>query len=238
MKGSRDMNTPSEPNAQDTRPQVDEQRRRLTKAGLVAPVVIGTLLSRPVLGAAPHNCTLSGQMSGNVSSHEQGDCSTLGLPPSYYAGLSPTAWPNATNDFLNGQNRPLLFRLTPKSQPTKFTDAFRRKLTNGTNINYEDATVWDVLKGVPVNNNNGNPINNAVLEVKPGMNSTYGLELGLEAVAAYMNAFDQTKYPITREQVVAMFNAVIVTGGIYDPLGLNWDAFLVLTYFRSLHPLA
>lgn len=230
------MNTPSEPNAQNTRPQVDEQRRRLTKGGLVAPVVIGTLLSRPVLGAAPHNCTLSGQMSGNVSTHEQGDCSTLGLAPSYYAGRSPTAWPNATNDFLKTQDKPLLFRLTPKSQPTKFTDAFRRRITNGNNTDYQDATVWDVLKGVPVNNSNGNPINNAVLEVKPGMNSTYGLELGREAIAAYMNAFDQTKYPITREQVVAMFNAVIVTGGVYDPLGINWDGSQVLTYFKSLHP--
>lgn len=227
------MNTPSEPNAP---PQVDEQRRRLTQGALVAPVVIGTLLSRPVLGAAPHNCTLSGQMSGNVSSHEQGVCSTLGLPPSYYAGISPDAWPNATSDFLDDQGRPLLFRLAPGSQPTKWSDAFRRKLTHGINTTYEDATLWDVLKGVPVNNNNGHPINNAVLEVKPGMNSTYGLELGQEAVAAYMNAFDQTKFPVTGEQALAMFNAVIVSGGTYDPLGLNLDASQVLTYFKSLHP--
>lgn len=230
------MNTPIEANAVDAHPQADEQRRRLTKCGLAAPIVIGTLLSRPVLGAAPHNCTISGQLSGNVSTHYQGVCSTLGLAPSYYAGLPPSSWPNATLDFLDNQNRPLLFRLTPKSQAVKFADAFRRKLTQGMNITYEDATVWDVLKGVPVNNNNGNPINNAVLEVKPGMVATNGLELGKEAIAAYMNAFDQTKYPLTQGQVVEMFNAVIVTGGRYDPLGVNWDATQVLTYFKSLHP--
>jgi len=79
------MNTPIEPKDQDSLPQIDEQRRRLSKGGLAAPIVLGTLLSRPVLGAAPYNCTISGQLSGNTSSHgEPVPCNTLGKSPGYW----------------------------------------------------------------------------------------------------------------------------------------------------------
>lgn len=231
------MNTPKDPNASDSHQPVNEQRRRLAKGGLAAPIVIGTLLSRPVLGAAPHKCTISGQLSGNVSTHGTAVlCSSLGHAPSAYANEGSSFWPNAASDFLDAQNKPLLFNLAPKSQPNKFADAFQRKETNGSNVTYEDATVWDLLKGVPTNNNNGNPIPNAVLEVKSGMNTTAGLELGKEAIAAYMNAFDQTKYPITQQDVLAMFNSVIVAGGVYHYSStVSWDASKVLAYFKSLH---
>jgi hypothetical protein len=86
------MNTPIEPKAEITHPQVDEKRRRLAKGGLAAPIVLGTLLSRPVLGAAPYNCTISGQMSGNVSSHgEPVSCRSLGVSPGYW--MNHEAWP-------------------------------------------------------------------------------------------------------------------------------------------------
>lgn len=86
------MNTPIEPNTANTHPQVDEKRRSLAKGGLAAPIVLGTLLSRPVLGAAPYNCTISGQMSGNVSSHGNPvSCRSLGLSPGYWK--THEAWP-------------------------------------------------------------------------------------------------------------------------------------------------
>lgn len=233
------MNTPKDPITREDRPLVNEQRRRLTKGGLAAPVVIGTLLSRPVLGAAPHNCTISGQLSGNVSTHVQGVCSTLGLSPSTYAAMNPSSWPNATLDFVDAQNNPVLFRLAPMGQAVKFANAFQNKLINGQNTTYADSSVRDVLKGVPVNNG-GNAINNAVLEVKSGFDTANGVALGQEAIAAYMNAADGIKgypaFPISAPQVVAMFNAVIVTNGIYDATGVNWNAAQVLAYFKSLHP--
>src|SRR4030042_3398763 len=135
MKGSRDMNTPSEPNAH---PQVDEQRRRLTKGGLVAPVVIGTLLSRPVLGAAPYNCTISGQLSGNVSTHQQGVCSSLGLSPQRWFGTWP--W-NQDNNFYSTDRNTLAgardFPETPNSLATQFANAYRAADIDGTS---PDAT--------------------------------------------------------------------------------------------------
>lgn len=82
------MNTLIEPKDQDSLPQIDEQRRRLSKGGLVAPIVLGTLLSRPVLGAAPYNCTISGKLSGNTSSH--------GQPVSCAIGKSHGFWKNTT----------------------------------------------------------------------------------------------------------------------------------------------
>jgi len=85
------MNTPIEPNSQDTLPQIDEQRRRLAKGGLAAPIVLGTLLSRPVLGAAPYNCTVSGKLSGNTSSHGAPViCYTLGKSPGYWGNQAGT----------------------------------------------------------------------------------------------------------------------------------------------------
>ncbi len=90
------MNTPIDPQAQETPPQINEQRRRLAKVGLATPVVIGTLLSRPVLGAA-HNCTISGQLSGNVSTHTQGDCSELGTSHTQLI----KDYKNANNTILN-----------------------------------------------------------------------------------------------------------------------------------------
>lgn len=232
------MNTPQEPNTPEVRSQVDERRRRFTKGGLAGPIVFGTLLSRPVLGAAPHNCTISGQLSGNVSTHLQGTCSTLGKAPDDYN--NPRQWPNADQDFLDGNTiRP--FKDTPYSLSplARFKDAFERVDTSQTPNVIGVATVEDVLKG----DWDQNPNNNLkLLRVKLGLiyDTTNGIALGQEAVAAYMNAVDGTNgypnFPITGLTVVNMFNAVIVSGGIYDPTGVNWNATQVLAYWRSLHP--
>lgn len=58
--------------------QPDALRRSLTKTGLLAPVVLATLASKPVLGAVPWKCTISGQLSGNVSGHEGETCTLVG----------------------------------------------------------------------------------------------------------------------------------------------------------------
>ena len=203
------MNTPIEPNTPDTRPQVNEQRRRLTKGGLAAPVVMGTLLSRPVLGAAPHHCTISGQVSGNMSTHDQSIlCSTLGRSPSNWADDSPSSWPGSLTD---SSGTPLLFNLAPSSTNPKFADVYSK--------GGADANVQEVLKGTDV-------------AVKSGSAT---VELGQEAVAAYLNAADQQKYPITQQEVVAMFNAV-VSGGTYAYSStVSMNATQVLTFFKSLH---
>ena len=72
--------------------QPNAMRRRLTKGGLAAPVVLASLASKPVLAdfnfGVPWICTLSGQLSGNMSGHEnesctQGSTTTIGLQADY-----------------------------------------------------------------------------------------------------------------------------------------------------------
>jgi hypothetical protein len=123
LQGNRDMNTPIDPQAQENRPQINEQRRRLTKGGLAAPIVVGALLSRPVLGAAPHNCTISGQLSGNVSTHTQGDCTLLGkshttLTTEYAQKTATTIlseFPLLVNNYVFISNETNVLTLTPGS---------------------------------------------------------------------------------------------------------------------------
>lgn len=64
----------------------DSTRRRISQAGLVAPVVLATLTSKSALGAAPYNCTISGKLSGNLSAH--------GKPVSCAIGKSHGFWKN------------------------------------------------------------------------------------------------------------------------------------------------
>ncbi len=77
-------------NSKSEQPNV--MRRRLTKGGLATPVVLASLASKPVLAdfnlGVPWNCTLSGQLSGNMSGHEnetctQGSTNIAGLQADY-----------------------------------------------------------------------------------------------------------------------------------------------------------
>ena len=100
------MNTPIEHTTPEASPKIDQQRRRLAKGGLAAPVVIGTVLSRPVLGATPWTCTISGQLSGNMSGHETETCA-LGKSHSALTGEYATVpdkilaqFPLLVNDYI------------------------------------------------------------------------------------------------------------------------------------------
>jgi hypothetical protein len=89
---------------QSTQQPIDATRRRLTQVGLAAPVVLATLASKNVLASAPYNCTVSGQLSGNMSSHGTPvSCSSLGVSPGcwkspHVRGTAPaysdTRWPS------------------------------------------------------------------------------------------------------------------------------------------------
>jgi len=218
--------------------QPDVIRRRLAKAGLAAPVVLATLASKPVLGAAPHNCTISGQVSGNVSTHMQGTCSTLGQAPSYYANQPPANWPNAGSDFLNSNGNPRLFANTPYSCSQKFANCYQKTgggYGSGSFGPNDQASVWDVLKGYVVDSS-GNHNTNVMLQVRSGC--VGGLDLGQEAVAAYMNAWNIAScpnYPLKPLEVVQMFNAVVQGGNYQVASGVSWNAGDVLSYFKSLH---
>lgn len=226
--------------------QPDVLRRRLAKGGLAAPVVLATLASKSVLGAAPHNCTISGKLSGNTSSHGvEGNCSALGWSPSQYLALVPTSWPSSVgfNEWTS-QFRPYSvdFPAAPKSlfPSGLFRDAFEKVSPTNTILK---ATVRDVLAGcVTLNQPTVTCATGWVLRVKVGGgflgDEALALDLGRETVTACMNAIKfAPNFPLTLVKVVSMFNAVIVNSGTYTLApGVTWNAAQVRDYFKSLHP--
>lgn len=229
----------SDPTSEKKIDQPNVLRRRLAKGGLAMPVVLATLASRPVLGAAPHNCTISGQVSGNVSTHEQGNCTLLGNNPDYYAALTPTSWPTSVsvNDWLNRRGSPLPFPDAPVSlfYTYHFKDAYEKVSPSNA---ISTASVRDVLAGYVV-------VTSPVMPTAPALGwilrarSGYVTDLGLgrETIAACMNAIAfAPNFPLTLSQVAAMFNAVVVVGGTYQVApGITWNATQVRDYFRGLH---
>lgn len=231
------MNTPQEPNtpeggnAPEIRPQVDERRRRLTKGGLAAPIVMGTLLSRPVLGAAPHHCTISGQLSGNVSPRPGSNvnCRSLGRSPGYWKNHqpwpSPLVWGAPT-----GSNCP-----SSTTVGTRFNGFTINGATFATAFKCKDGNVLD-----PGDTGFTGATEAAtmlqVLETGGGLNNTNIKALGRATVASLLNALEfGTDYPLTPERVIQMFNAVY-NGGTYAVNSTtSWNRDQVKNYFESLY---
>jgi len=213
------MNTPIDPQTQENRPQINEQRRRLAKGGLAAPIVVGTLLSRPVLGAAPHNCTISGQISGNVSTHEQGTCSLLGRSPGYWKNHFPT---------------------TPTPAPafnSVFADAYSWKPQNSNVVLLAPAT------SAGTDDLQANPTLLQILQSTVGMRPNFNYPaLGRAAVACYLNASigapgnpPWPDFPLKPADVVEMFNAVYAGGTYQINPTTSWNVDQVMAYFESLY---
>ncbi len=230
------MNTPQEPNtpeegkSPEVRPQVDEQRRRLTKGGLAAPIVMGTLLSRPVLGAAPHNCTISGQLSGNASPRGTPvNCKTLGRSPEYWkthqTWPAPFAWGAPAPGECPGQN----------TTGTLFNGFTINGATLEIAFKCKDGAVLDPMAS------NFNTVTSAatmlqVLNTGGGLNDTTIAALGRATVASLLNSvFYAPNYPLTPEKVIAMFNAVYKGGSYYVNPTTPWNRDQVKAYFESLY---
>lgn len=220
---------------------IDTTRRRLAKAGLAAPAVLGVLASRPVLGGPLHHCTPSGHISGFASPNPGATpCSSLGHPPSHYRS-SLSNWPGGIpGPFLNQNGKSRLFKNAPNGQgsfhgsPVLFADAYQvRRLSNNTT---QDASLWDVLAGCNVNEATGACMTGWVVEARSGFDND--ISLGQEAIAAAMNALTgyPGSFPISIQQVVEMFNKVVVSGGLYQVTSTNqWNAAEVKAYWQSLH---
>lgn len=196
-------------------PPVNEARRKLTKAGLAVPAVLGVLASKPVL-AVPWKCTVSGQVSGNVSGHEAEVCSNLGRSANGWVSAGVASWPAK---FKDASGNPLLFKNAPAGNGTKFADAFAGPGGTG------DATVLQVLEGTAV---------------PRGSPHSASLVLGQETLAAAMSAEDGTigypAFPIHSADAIQMFNSI--NGGGSYPTGIGsetWSSAKVIWYLQSLH---
>ena len=139
---------------QTAQPLADPTRRKLTQAGLAAPVVLATLASKNALAATPYNCTVSGQLSGNTSSHGQPvSCTSLGVSPGCWksphvcgtaSSYSDTRWPSPYKPTTP-------FTTAFSSYPTGFNtktmlDALRTR--GGGNIAFARAAVASLLNSL------------------------------------------------------------------------------------------
>lgn len=211
-------------------------RRGFAKAGAAAPVLLGSLLSKPALGAQAYNCTISGQMSGNASPRPGSvTCNTLGLSPGYWKN-NTAAWPTGTvagnvpSGTCNfGGNKGTVFGGFTSGSAV-LTDAFRYKAESGS------CNVYDLRSG-----SFGACVYKAtflqVLYTPGGLNDTMCYALGRALVATILNALKKgPDYPITVAQAIQMFNAVAAVGGRYQVNAtVSWTDQQVLTYFQSLY---
>lgn len=217
-------------------------RRRFTRGGLATPVVLGSLVSQPVLGQVGHQCTLSGQLSGNTSVHgAQTPCNTLGNNTSYW--LNSTTWPSPIV-------RGALSNGGPNVQATSGTafDGWTVN-TSATSSTYSTSGIFAstesmTLSGVAytlaaafkVKNGQGSA---TMLQVLMNVTNTTDSELGLLGVAtvtSLLNAlFRGSAYPVSVGQIIAMFNATY-NGGTYLVGGTTqWARSQVITYMQSLY---
>jgi hypothetical protein len=226
---------------QSKQPSVDATRRRLTQAGLAAPVVLATLASKNALAAAPYSCTISGQLSGNASTHgDTANCNTLGLSPGHWRQPQWAGdWAYSSyvqgNGMVDGNFKPIKSpTLDGSKQSTEGTLFTTAGFANVFRCVSTSSGVTILAFGEP-----GFPTpGNATLEqvVACGGNAGGLISLGRAAVGSLLNAFKfAPNYPLTPNDVVQMFNAVCM-GGTYQVNATTfWTADQVKAYFETLY---
>jgi hypothetical protein len=203
-------------------------RRRLVKSALSAPVVLGSLASKPVLGAVPAYCTVSGQVSGNLSREVIADNCKLGDGPATWR--SATSWPNGfTKGTLpnngcsftaNGLLAGTFFNgYTPGGAVPALINAFFRSsgagacsvVLSGSN----KATMLQVLYVPTID--------------------TEQYRLGRVVVASLLNAAQLgAEYPVSTHTIIAMFNSTFAGGSYPVTSTQSWTRSRVIEYLEGL----
>ncbi|HYP67191.1 MAG TPA: hypothetical protein VEP67_02945 [Thiobacillaceae bacterium] len=208
-------------------PQVDVNRRRLTRAGLAAPGVLGILASRQVLGAAPYQCTISGQVSGNTSPGGPATRETCVIGDSRSTWLLTLTWP-------------VISRGTLPNSGCQFNGS----LVRGTNFNgylglinafYNSAGGGTCNVGTSSSSNPATMLQ--VLNTDPSVQTGEQFQLGRATVVSLLNSYKYApNYPVNAATIIEMFNATF-NGGTYPASGtVNWSRTQVITYLTSLYP--
>lgn len=220
-------------------PLQNPSRRRWARAGMAAPVVLGSLASQPVLGTTTRYwCTISGKLSGNVSNHENTlNCKTLGKSPGYWknkswpAGFTKGTLPSnscsfsggaagtAFNGYMSGgKTLASGFKMKPTTDMCRIVDA--------TESGYGSLTLNATML--------------QVLNTGGGLNDTVIASLGRATVASLLNAVafggnGPDDYPLTQAKIIEMFNAVYLGGTYQVNPSVSWNRDQVRNYFESLY---
>lgn len=197
---------------------VNRSRRRFTRGGFAAPVVLGSLISKPVLGAGvPYICSVSGKMSGNTSGPARGevDCSALGRSPGY--------WKNHNNwvGYNRGDGK------CPAPTGSTFTEAFGVDVFRS-----HDCKVYETRGTYPPGSRPATMLQ-VLQEGGGGVKS-----LARAAIASLLNASSpayRSSYPLTPSEVIRLFNGVYQGGMVQVNGSVYWDSSQVKEYFESLY---
>ena len=228
-------------------------RRQFTRAGLAAPVVLGALASKPVLGqdGAPYNCTISGQVSGNLSSPGDFDCATLGFTPKYWTSnpddtamgtlFSDVFLANAFGLVANVSTSDKSNTNTNTNSNSKYSanrarDKGQGKGTTGdqTTVKGESVTTWEVKAFARPGFSTGDSA--TLLQVLSMVESSDDVKLGRQAVASLFNSrLSASRYPLSPTQVINIFNQVWANGSFYINPTVSWTRAQVIAYLRSLN---
>lgn len=193
-------------------------RRRLTRGGMALPVVLASLASRNAFAAAPYRCTISGKLSNNLSP------------------FGPNRDPSATCKLGSGrrQTSSLLH-----SDQTPFSSVFAPPYAyyaNGTN---ETATQ---IAGAPFKKDSQAATLLQVIKLTGGggLQPAVDLDFAQVAVVLYNNAptGSSDNYPLTRPQVVAMYNAATRNSNYNGTTSMGdftWTPTEIRSYFYELY---
>jgi hypothetical protein len=220
--------------ARSAEESVRASRRRFARAGLSSSVVLGSLVSKPVLGQVAYRCTVSGQLSGNVSAPRDPNavCAT---------GRSLTYWRD------NAWPGPVGVTLVKGTLPASSNCKFTGQATKGTPFNgfvsssgapALTATFFYTEAGLCPVTTSSSALTATLLQV---LSNTAGNEdifdLGRVTVASLLNAYTVPNYPVTARRISEMFNAVC-NGGTYPVAGVNQSLTLagVVRYLKQWYP--
>lgn len=201
--------------------EVDKNRRRLTIGALVAPVVLSTFPGKNALASTPYNCTISGNLSGNTSSHgHEVNCGTLGVSPGCWKSphVCGTRKHGSSYNFVSPPRWPV-----PYTPTTLFKLAFTAWPNGFTNLGYDpnSTTMVDALR----------------TEGNAGGNVAFTRA----AVASLLNASYFPDYPLNALQVKQLYDATVNGGSILLSDFFNvtggtiWHLQEVMNYFESLY---
>ena len=199
----------------------DPRRRRLATGGLAGTVVLGSLISKPVL-AGPHLCMMSMAGSINTSHNTAPPCSSLGQTVSYWK--TNISWPSGVTKGtlpITGSG-PVTFPSPGKG--TEFdvymgVNAFRFDNNSGV---------------VSFDTSNATSLRASMYQVL-ATSGADDLELGREIVAAILNSIQFATYPLTTAKVKQVYADLISVGTTLANNSTPWDKVTVLAYLKTLH---
>jgi hypothetical protein len=219
-------------------------RRRFTRAGLSGTVLLGSLASKPVLGAVPHECTISGQISGNLSP-PVAVCAT-GRSPADWLGAE--TWPQPfIKDCAVGVPTPLAevvsgsstLVLNQQTAPggsaacsvtqTQIASAPVAPTSTGSSF-----TVTPTTTVTPTSDDRATMLQVLDLMVQGQLGD---IALGGILVTSLLNSAEKPdSYPVDIPTIVAMGNAAFA-GSLYEVAqGQYWDRIRIIEYLESLYP--